>query len=127
MRLWFILAGIDGAVLILMGAYGAHNVALDANTRRWFDTAWQYQALHAAALLALAVALGAAPLKRLARIAVQTAAIAFLAGTVFFSGSLYHLAIVGETLMPMAAPLGGSAFILGWIAVALAGLVPPRR
>ncbi|MFO0997350.1 MAG: DUF423 domain-containing protein [Alphaproteobacteria bacterium] len=123
MRFWLIVAGIDGAALILLGAYGAHNVALDAETRRWFDTAWQYQALHAVALLVLAIAMGALPFGRFARLSVHVAAILFLAGTVLFAGSLYHLALAGTIALPMAAPIGGGAFILGWVAIALAGLI----
>lgn len=125
MRLWLIIAGIDGAVLILLGAYGAHNVALEPDTRRWFDMAWQYQALHAAALLAIAV--GTALVGRVARLALHFAAVSFASGTVLFCGSLYRLALGGEALFPMAAPIGGSAFILGWAAIALAGLIAGRR
>ncbi len=125
MRLWFVIAGIDGAILILLGAYGAHNVALDSDARRWFDTAWQYQALHAAALLAIAVAI--AQVGRLARITLNLAAVSFALGTALFCGSLYRMALASEALFPMAAPIGGSAFILGWVAIALAGLIACRR
>jgi uncharacterized membrane protein YgdD (TMEM256/DUF423 family) len=124
MRLWLIIAGIDGATLILLGAYGAHNVALEPDTRRWFDTAWQYQALHAATLLA--IAMGIAQVGRVARIALNLAALSFASGTVLFCGSLYRMALGGAALFPMAAPIGGSAFILGWAAIALAGLVARR-
>jgi uncharacterized membrane protein YgdD (TMEM256/DUF423 family) len=96
MRLWLIIAGIDGAVLILLGAYGAHNVALEPDTRRWFDMAWQYQALHAAALLAIAV--GITQVRRIARLALNLAALSFAMGTVLFCGSLYRLALGGEAL-----------------------------
>ena len=125
MRPWLIIAGIDGAVLILLGAYGAHDVALEADSRRWFDTAWQYQALHAAAVLAIAV--GIAQVGRIARIALNLAAVSFAVGTALFCGSLYRMALGGEALFPSSAPIGGSAFILGWALIAIAGFIAGRR
>jgi uncharacterized membrane protein YgdD (TMEM256/DUF423 family) len=36
------------------------------------------------------------------------------AGVLFFSGSLYALALTGERWLGAVAPIGGTAFILGW-------------
>jgi uncharacterized membrane protein YgdD (TMEM256/DUF423 family) len=50
------------------------------------------------------------------------AAIAFIVGVVLFSGSLYGMTFLGEEWrkLGMITPLGGLAFIVGWIAVAIA-------
>jgi uncharacterized membrane protein YgdD (TMEM256/DUF423 family) len=43
-----------------------------------------------------------------------------LAGTVLFSGSLYAVALGAPRAIGMATPLGGFAFILGWLVFAIA-------
>ena len=47
----------------------------------------------------------------------------FIAGVVLFSGSLYVLTLANLRWMGAITPLGGAAFIVGWIVLALA----PRR
>lgn len=44
----------------------------------------------------------------------------FLAGIALFSGSLYALALGAPKWLGAIAPLGGTAFILGWLAFAVA-------
>lgn len=43
----------------------------------------------------------------------------FLAGMTIFSGSLYSLVLTEEKKFGAAAPVGGVALILGWIAMGL--------
>jgi uncharacterized membrane protein YgdD (TMEM256/DUF423 family) len=50
-----------------------------------------------------------------------------LFGTILFCGDLSARAMTGSRLFPMAAPLGGSLMIAGWIGTALAALLRPRR
>ena len=47
----------------------------------------------------------------------------FLAGSVFFPGALYALAFGGPRWFGAVAPLGGTAFILGWLSVVLAAVM----
>jgi uncharacterized membrane protein YgdD (TMEM256/DUF423 family) len=44
----------------------------------------------------------------------------FLAGIALFSGSLYALALGAPKWLGAVAPLGGTAFVLGWLAFAIA-------
>ncbi len=44
----------------------------------------------------------------------------FLAGIALCSGSLYALALGAPKWLGAVAPLGGTAFILGWLAFAMA-------
>jgi uncharacterized membrane protein YgdD (TMEM256/DUF423 family) len=44
----------------------------------------------------------------------------FVAGVVLFSGSLYALALTGSRTLGLVTPVGGVAFIAGWIALAWA-------
>ena len=46
----------------------------------------------------------------------------FVAGTVLFSGSLYALALSGARGLGAITPLGGVAFLAGWLALAWAAL-----
>jgi len=43
----------------------------------------------------------------------------FLAGSILFSGSLYLLALSGTTWLGAITPLGGVAFLIGWLALAI--------
>jgi len=44
----------------------------------------------------------------------------FTAGILIFSGSLYALALSGVTMLGAITPIGGVAFLIGWIALAIA-------
>lgn len=107
------LVGCAGATAVLFGAFGAHALrgVLDAQGVELWHTASQYHFWHALALaLAVAVARG-----RPRRCAV----IAFALGIVLFSGSLYALALGAPRWSGAITPLGGVAFIVGWIALGL--------
>lgn len=113
-------AGLFGASAVALGAWGAHAgpLYLDAAALRAWQTAVQYQAMHALGLLGLA-ALGAADLDNRF---VQAATAAWVLGTLAFSGSLYGLALGGPRWLGPVTPLGGAALLLGWLAVAGTGL-----
>jgi uncharacterized membrane protein YgdD (TMEM256/DUF423 family) len=44
----------------------------------------------------------------------------FIAGILIFSGSLYALALTGVTMLGAITPIGGLAFLAGWVALAIA-------
>ena len=106
-------AGLAGAAGVATLAVGAHAVT-GAN----LDVAGSVLLFHAAALLALANA-GDRPLRALS-------ALLFVAGCLLFSGDLIFKASMARSLFPMAAPSGGVALILGWLAVAVGSLLPRR-
>jgi uncharacterized membrane protein YgdD (TMEM256/DUF423 family) len=68
---------------------------------------------HALALLAVAWAAG-----RWTSGAITAAGILFVVGTVVFSGSLYVLVLTGQKWLGAVTPLGGLAFIAGWLLLA---------
>jgi uncharacterized membrane protein YgdD (TMEM256/DUF423 family) len=51
----------------------------------------------------------------------RLAAVAFLAGIAIFSGSLYAMALTGARWLGAVTPIGGVAFLAGWLALARAG------
>jgi uncharacterized membrane protein YgdD (TMEM256/DUF423 family) len=70
---------------------------------------------HALALLAVAWLAGEAATR-----SVRVAGWSFVAGILLFSGSLYAMVFTGVRGLGMVTPLGGLAFIAGWIALAAA-------
>src|SRR4029077_12914196 len=79
-----------------------------------FETGARYQMYHALALLFVAWAVTRWPLPP-----VRAAGWLFVAGTVVFSGSLYLLALTGSRAFGAVTPLGGLAFLGGWLALAV--------
>lgn len=111
-----VLAGLAGASAVAFGAFGAHALrgVLDAHALEIWHTGVEYHFWHALALLVVMVGLPAGR--------ARTAALAaFGAGIVLFSGSLYALALGAPTWTGAITPLGGVAFIGGWV-FASAGL-----
>jgi uncharacterized membrane protein YgdD (TMEM256/DUF423 family) len=78
-----------------------------------FETGARYQMYHALALLGVGLAHGRWPTTSIA-----LAGWLFVAGTLLFSGSLYVLALTGHRWLGAITPLGGAAFIAGWLALA---------
>jgi len=105
-----------GALGVILGAFGAHALRshLEPRDLETFETAVRYQMYHALALFAAAWLLS-----RNAPYA-GAAAWAFVGGVAIFSGSLYLLVATGQRWLGAVTPLGGLAFIAGWILLALA-------
>ena len=116
MRKWLFIAGINGALAVLAGAFGAHALG-DRPYATAFTTGAHYHLVHAVAMgIAALAARGAAKARA------QWAARLFLAGIVLFSGSLYALTLTGVRIIGVVTPLGGLALIAGWVLLALAAL-----
>ncbi len=102
-----------GLLGVALGAFGAHalknTLAARGSTDTW-HTAVLYQLVHAVALLALA------SWRAGAGNTITTAPVAWcwVAGVIFFSGSLYWLALGGPRLLGPVTPLGGLCFLAGW-------------
>lgn len=119
-NLWLVLAGLNGAAFVALGAYGAHGLGDAPQVQRWFDIALRYHAWHAAAVLAVALWM---PVGIAARRLRGIALALFLIGTILFCGSLYRMALTDLPLFAGAGPIGGTSFILGWLALAVAGFL----
>jgi uncharacterized membrane protein YgdD (TMEM256/DUF423 family) len=122
-RTFLLLAAISGMLLVMLGAFGAHllEARLPPDHLIWWQKAVHYQGLHTLALLAS----GLLALNHPGRL-VNVAGWLFLAGIVLFSGSLYTLALTDLRELGMITPIGGSAFISGWLALALSAWRLPR-
>jgi uncharacterized membrane protein YgdD (TMEM256/DUF423 family) len=115
-RLFFSIGALSAFLSVAAGAFGAHalRARLSPEYLAVFETAARYQMYHALGLLAVAWAVarwpGALP---------QWAGWMLVAGTVLFSGSLYALALTGARWLGAITPLGGIAFLAGWLCLFL--------
>jgi uncharacterized membrane protein YgdD (TMEM256/DUF423 family) len=118
-RTFLALGAISAAISVAAGAFGAHGLRarLAPELLVVFETGARYQMYHALGLGLAAWAASRAP-----GAAASWAGWLFVAGTVIFSGSLYALALTGVRALGAVTPLGGVAFIAGWIALAVAAL-----
>ena len=110
-----------GVLAALMGAAGVALAAAAVHEEggEMARTAAYFLLLHAAALLgATAGARAFIADARIARALLLVGA-ALGIGATLFSVDLASRAFAGARLFPMAAPVGGSLIILGWLALAL--------
>jgi uncharacterized membrane protein YgdD (TMEM256/DUF423 family) len=108
--LWIKITAISGALAVALGAFAAHGLKnhLSPQLMQTYQTAVQYHFIHTLALLAIInLPLSKRSLAWVAR--------SFLLGILLFSGSLYALALTGISAIGLLTPLGGSAFICGWL------------
>lgn len=121
--MWIALGALSGLLSVAAGAFGAHALKgrLAADLLVIFETAARYQMYHALALVLVGVlALRGGGPERVAG-SLQLAGGLFVVGTVLFSGSLYVLALSGQRWLGAITPLGGLAFLGGWLALAWSG------
>lgn len=116
-RLFFIMGAISALIGVAAGAFGAHSLRgrLDADMLTIFEVGVRYQLYHALALLAVAWAQTRWP----GSLAVASGWL-FVIGTLLFSGSLYLLSLTGIRWFGAITPLGGLAFLGGWLCLVLA-------
>jgi uncharacterized membrane protein YgdD (TMEM256/DUF423 family) len=123
-----IAGALLAAIGVALGAFGAHGLegrlqtlGYGSNVAQriaWFETGVRYHLYHALGLVAVAALAMRAP----AGGGYSLAAAAFVAGIALFSGSLYAMTVLSDAWrkLGMVTPLGGLAFIAGWVALAIA-------
>ncbi len=126
-KTYLLIAAISGFLAVALGAFGAHGLRekLSAEMLAVYQTGVQYHFYHALALLAVAVLLMLTPQSALLSSTLTSSLLKwsgnlFAVGIVIFSGSLYVLAITGVRWLGAITPIGGVAFLAGWICLALA-------
>jgi uncharacterized membrane protein YgdD (TMEM256/DUF423 family) len=100
---------------VALGAFGAHSLKdllLRNQTAAIWEKAVFYHFIHAVMMFVLA---GRTPFK-------LGPWLCFLAGIVFFSGSLYLLALTNLRWLGAVTPIGGISFIVGWVWLAVCPL-----
>ncbi|MCS5624311.1 MAG: DUF423 domain-containing protein [Candidatus Marinimicrobia bacterium] len=112
MKSWILAGAILMMLAVLLGAFGAHGLKnrVSPEDLAIFETGVQYHMIHALGLILLGI-LGF----HYHGDVIQLPALLFSAGILIFSGSLYILVLTGIRWMGAITPIGGLAFIAGWI------------
>ncbi|RKP54160.1 DUF423 domain-containing protein [Cohnella endophytica] len=112
------IGAIAAMLSVAIGAFGAHMLEnrISADDLDVYKTGVQYQMFHSIGILFIAILLERMPANKPALWAARLLTI----GIVLFSGSLYVLALSGVKVLGAITPIGGVAFIAGWISLAFA-------
>lgn len=106
------LAGVLLALATICGAFGAHALKgqLAPDRLLIWETAVRYQFFQALGLLGIGIVL-----RGLDGAALRGAAALIVAGIVLFCGSLYALSFGAPRALGALTPVGGLAWIAGWL------------
>lgn len=111
-------AAILGVLAVTLGAFATHALKerISDYAVNIFETGVRYQFYHVFALLVAGILYKEFPNRF-----IKWAGILFITGIILFSGSLYCLMYIKGAVMPgykwigAITPIGGLAFILGWL------------
>ena len=121
---WLTTACLLAALAVLLGAFGAHGLSrqleisgkpaatADKLLDQW-ETPVRYHMYHAWGLVIVSFVATGSTNRR-----ASWAGKLFLAGIVIFSGGLYGYVLTGLRPLVLAVPVGGGAFIGGWLTLA---------
>jgi uncharacterized membrane protein YgdD (TMEM256/DUF423 family) len=118
-RVFIAIGALSGCLAVAAGAFGAHALRgrISPEMLDVFQTGATYQMYHALALVGVGILLGRFSID--GSVWLSAGGWLFVAGTVLFSGSLYLLSLTGTTWLGAITPLGGLAFLAGWLALAI--------
>ncbi|MFP6575209.1 MAG: DUF423 domain-containing protein [Pirellulaceae bacterium] len=121
---WLTTACLLAALAVLLGAFGAHGLSrqltasekpkatIEKQLDQW-ETAVRYHMYHALALMVVSFVATGEPNRR-----AHFSGGLFLAGMLVFSGGLYGYVLTGWRPLVLVVPVGGVAFIGGWLTLA---------
>ncbi|MDH4172212.1 MAG: DUF423 domain-containing protein [Betaproteobacteria bacterium] len=114
------LGALLAAAGVALGAFGAHalKARLPTEMLAVWSTGVQYHLWHALGMILVGLAAAVIPDGPWLR----AAGLLLLTGIVLFPGSLYALALGAPKWLGPVTPLGGAAFLLGWLALVVAAL-----
>lgn len=117
-RIFLVIASVLGGISVVLGAFAAHALkdSLSDRALAIWETGTTYQMYHALALILIALLISRFPNST----PLIVAGFAFIVGILIFSGSLYALSLSGIKWLGAITPLGGVAFIIGWLCLAIA-------
>jgi uncharacterized membrane protein YgdD (TMEM256/DUF423 family) len=116
-RLFLAVGSISALLAVAAGAFGAHALRqrLSPEMLNAFEVGARYHMYHSLALVAVAWASTRWP-------GAGAAGWLFVAGILVFSGSLYLLGLTGHRWLGAVTPVGGLAFLVGWLLLAWSAL-----
>ena len=101
------VAAVAGFAGVALGAFGAHALKdrLSPESLDWWNKAVLYHLVHTAAILGSGDDTGRA----------TPATVSFARGIAVFNGSLYAMALGAPRWFGAITPIGGLAFLAGWL------------
>jgi uncharacterized membrane protein YgdD (TMEM256/DUF423 family) len=131
-RLYLLVSAISGLLSVALGAFGAHGLQsfVSPGMLAAFQTGVKYQLMHTIVLLVLATLLLVANTGPVVTKYLKVSANFMVIGIMLFSGSLYTMTFMSAvggfpTWLGPITPIGGLAFIMGWIFLMVAALKLP--
>ncbi|MEB3217631.1 MAG: DUF423 domain-containing protein [Nostocales cyanobacterium 94392] len=118
-KIFMSLAALFGGLSVAAGAFASHALKerLSDRALEIFEVGARYQMYHALALLLVAILL--IQIKSPSPTLIASGWL-FIIGILIFSGSLYALSLSDIKILGAITPIGGVAFITGWVALAIA-------
>ncbi|MGK9044125.1 DUF423 domain-containing protein [Mammaliicoccus vitulinus] len=116
MKLFIIIGAINAMIAVAAGAFGAHGLEnkLSAKYLDIWEKATTYQMYHALGLILIGIITGTTSAS------LNVAGWLMTFGIVFFSGSLYILAVTQIKILGAITPIGGVLFIVSWVLLVIA-------
>ena len=118
MKVFIILGALNAMMAVGTGAFGAHGLEdkLSDKYMSIWEKATTYQMYHGLGLLVIGLISGTTSIN------VNWAGWLLFFGIVFFSGSLYFLALTQVRILGAITPIGCVLFIIGWLVLVIATL-----
>ncbi len=124
-KYWIALGAVSASIAVAAGAVGTHvlkeSLKWPAEDLETYDVAVRYQTIHSLGLLIVGLIMA----RGCSRLLTAGAAL-FLIGIVLFSGGIYAWLATDIAMFIRVVPVGGSAWILGWLLVACGALSQSR-
>lgn len=117
MKLFIILGSLNALLAVTLGAFGAHGLKsrVTADMLAVWQTGVHYQMFHALGLILIGILLQLHPQLSTLRLSGYF----LLGGITLFSGSLYLMVLSDVRTLGAITPIGGVAFIIGWLILAI--------
>ena len=116
MKSYIAIGAILSAIGILFGAFGSHSLKSKLNPEQLivFDIATRYLMYHAIGIFSIGILAYSVP-----ESVVKIPVFIMLIGILLFSGSLYLISLKGFSKFGIITPIGGTAFIVSWVLLAI--------
>ncbi|SEQ20241.1 DUF423 domain-containing protein [Piscibacillus halophilus] len=116
MKALLLIGVLNGFLAVALGAFGAHGLEgkISEKMLNTWEKAVQYQMFHT-----IAIFVAGMMLLRFDHSMLVSAGWTFLIGIILFSGSLYIYSLSGIKTFAMITPIGGVAFLVGWVLLGL--------
>lgn len=120
LKIFLIMGSLNAFLAVTLGAFGAHGLKdkLSSSMMAVYQTGVQYHMIHALGLILIAILSE----KFGDNLLITWSGWMMVVGIVFFSGSLYTLSNTGIKVLGAIAPIGGLAFLIGWLLLAVAAI-----